>query len=140
MACLRRWIRDLHGATSVEFAAIATAFILMVLGSIDIGTAMWTKVTLQSVAEETARCAAIYASSASGKSGCSGAAATAVQKAGERGITITTANVTPTAASTCGASAGTYYQVVITYTRSPILPFVNLTSQTITARSCFPYS
>ena len=60
---MTRWLRkswsDRSGATAVEFAVVIGPFILLLLGSIEFGRALWSRQALQEVATIAARCAAI---------------------------------------------------------------------------------
>ena len=54
-----RLLRDRRGAVALEFALVSLAFIPLCLGLIELGIGLWTRNSLQSAAEMTARCVAI---------------------------------------------------------------------------------
>lgn len=60
---MTRWLvnlyRDRSGATALEFGLVASVFIPLCLAIFGAGFLMWTRGALQSVAAQTARCAAI---------------------------------------------------------------------------------
>jgi Flp pilus assembly protein TadG len=62
---MKRRLADLRraqsGATALEFGLVASLFIPLCLAIIGAGLLMWTRGALQSVAAQTARCAAIEA-------------------------------------------------------------------------------
>ncbi len=66
IATLRRRLRQLPGcrraAAAVEFAFVAPIFLLVVLGAIEVGRALWIKATMQFAVEETARFALVNTS------------------------------------------------------------------------------
>jgi Flp pilus assembly protein TadG len=56
---LRRLARARRGVTSLEFAMVFPAMILLMLGIIEFGRALWMQNSLQYAVEQGARCAAI---------------------------------------------------------------------------------
>jgi Flp pilus assembly protein TadG len=58
MTRLAIW-RDTSGASAVEFALTAPAFIMLVVGSILVGLGMWAQAGLQHGTEAAARCASV---------------------------------------------------------------------------------
>lgn len=52
-------VRDIKGATTLEFALVSTILMVLIFGSVELGLIMWTRGTLQAIAAQTARCAAI---------------------------------------------------------------------------------
>ena len=56
---MKPMVRDLRGATTLEFALVSTILMVMIFGSVELGLMMWTRGTLQAIAAQTARCAAI---------------------------------------------------------------------------------
>ena len=51
--------RDVKGTTTLEFAFVSTILVAMLLGAMELGLMMWTRGTLQAIAAQTARCAAL---------------------------------------------------------------------------------
>lgn len=56
---LRHFIRQERGATAVEFALVAVPFFLLLLGIIEFGLYMFTKVSLESIAAQAGRTASV---------------------------------------------------------------------------------
>jgi hypothetical protein len=56
---IRHFCRERRGAVALEFAIIATVFLTLVLGAIELGLLYWTKNGLQLTAAMTARCVAL---------------------------------------------------------------------------------
>lgn len=51
--------RDNRGASALEFALTAPAFLLFIFGIIEFGLLLWTQIGLQQAAEMAARCASV---------------------------------------------------------------------------------
>lgn len=51
--------RDVRGATAVEMALTMPAFLALLVGAVEYGLVMWTKVGLQHGVEMAARCAVV---------------------------------------------------------------------------------
>lgn len=54
---------DTRAAAAVEFAVVASMFLVMVVGAIELGLQWWTRDCLQMTADLTARCVALGACS-----------------------------------------------------------------------------
>lgn len=127
--------RDTRGITATEFALVAPAFMMFMFLIIDGCRVAWTYQTLQDVATNTARCAAL------GVTGCKTASevqAYAVARAAAQQIKLTTSAVTLTPSTSCSAVAGmTKVAIVSTYqgASTKLLPS-SLTS--LSTESCFP--
>lgn len=95
--------RHTGGATSLEFAIVSSALFMLLFGCIEGGLMMWTRGTLQSVAAQTARCAAIASQL------CSSPQQYAVNLATSWLGTalIVMADVTITTQTTCGSGSAT---------------------------------
>lgn len=130
----RLW-RDIRGVTATEFALVAPAFLMFMFLIIDGARAAWTYQTLQEVAANSARCAAL------GVTGCKTVAEVqsyAVARAAAGGVPLTTGAVTLTPAATCSSVAGmTKVAISATYqgASTKLLPS-NVTA--LTTESCFP--
>ncbi|MBJ3786482.1 TadE/TadG family type IV pilus assembly protein [Devosia sediminis] len=53
---LRRFLRATDGTSAIEFALLVLPFLLMVVGTIEVSRAWWTRQAIQDVASATARC------------------------------------------------------------------------------------
>ena len=126
-----------RGTTALEFALVSSAFFMMLLGTIDLGLMMWTRCTLQTVAAQTARCAAI------GSSACAGGAAQYAVSLARPWLptyTLTPSDVVVSATTYCFGASGSFEMVTITapsWTGGMIQTFAG-GSQTLQA--CFPTS
>ncbi len=99
---MRRLTGDRSGATAVEFAVVASAAVLLLIGALQVGLLLWTNNALQITAGLTARCAALGS--------CSDPASYAVSLAGQWATTgaVKTSDVTVSAASSCQGASGGY--------------------------------
>ncbi|MBC7908501.1 MAG: pilus assembly protein [Rhodospirillaceae bacterium] len=59
---LRRLFQDRRGATAVEFALVLPVFLVLLLGTMELGRVMWAHSTLQFAAEEASRYAIAHSS------------------------------------------------------------------------------
>jgi Flp pilus assembly protein TadG len=141
MARIGRLRRCEAGSTSLEFAIVGSVLLLVVLAIAAYGQAFWIWGLLQGAALDTARCSAIQATACSTTALAQSYGVTA---AAQRGLGISTANVTVSTISTsgtaCGGATGVV-QVVIVYNtqwRVPLAP--GLTPGTISATVCYPGS
>jgi Flp pilus assembly pilin Flp len=57
--CFRQVLRDRSGATAVEFALVAPAYLALLLGVLWLSLLMFTYASLHYTVEESARCASI---------------------------------------------------------------------------------
>ena len=129
-------MRHTGGATSLEFAIVSSALFLLLFGCIEGGLMMWTRGTLQSVAAQTARCAAIASPL------CSSPQQYAVNLARSWLGTplIAAADVTITTPSTCGSgsASGTFQKVSIaaaSWVGAITYPFG---AHSVNVTACFP--
>lgn len=129
-------------AASTRAAAIPEAVIvlnvlfLMLLGGMEIGLMTWTKATLQSVANMTARCVAI------GSSDCTNSSQYVINLAakwlGPGMITSTNTTIAIGTATTCKTVMGAFITVSITaspWSQPRLYPFVG-SAETLSA--CYP--
>ncbi|ARR54427.1 TadE family protein [Rhizorhabdus wittichii DC-6] len=132
---MTRLLRDARGVTAVEFALVAPAFLMFMFLTIDGARMAWTYQTLQEVAVNSARCAAL------GVTGCKTAGEVqsyAVARAAAGGVRLTAAAVTLTPAATCSSVAGmTKVAIASSYqgASTKLLPS-KLTA--LSTESCFP--
>lgn len=133
-----------RGATAVEFALVAPVFLIMTLGVVELGRAIWIKASMQNAAEQTTRYLMVN-NSISGNS-CSADFATNCQAALEAYATarlaetgMTTADFT-VAASETTLSSVTYVDITITYSFVAIAQIVEFPSVSLSARARVPYN
>ncbi len=124
---LSRFHHDQDGATALEFALLAPAFIAMVLGIVGLGMLFWTQVGLQHGVEMAARCASINTTQC--PSGNSTAITTyAAQQTLGLGVPASTFVYST---SYCGNQVAAAYVF-----QFPAL--LNLSPLTVTAQACVP--
>lgn len=132
---MKRLLRDRRGITAVEFALVAPTFMMFMFLMIDGARAVWTYQTLQEIATNSARCAAL------GVSTCNDSAevkAYAVDRATRAGVKLTAAAVTLTPAAICSSVSGmTRVSIAATYqgASTRLLPS---SITTLNTESCFP--
>ncbi len=134
---LSRLLRDRKGAAALEFAMVSAAFFPLCLALFELGLVLWTRNSLQSAAEMTARCVAIsspnctspsqYAISLTNGWVSSGALASS-------GVVVQTG-------TSCSTAPGTMVKVTLS---SPFMSNTGLPDPlgniTITASACYPTS
>ena len=131
--------RHTAGATSLEFAILASALFLLLFGCIEGGLLMWTRGTLQSVAAQTARCSAVTAPLCASASQSKQYAVNLAQSWLGTAL-IVTADVTITTPSTCGSgnAPGTFQKVIIaapSWVGAIAYPFG---AHSVNVTACFP--
>jgi len=134
MRRFRNLLRQHGGATAIEFALVAGIFLPLSFAILDAGMLLWTKGALQSVAANTARCAAIASTN------CPDVQQFAVTSAGNwvfPGI-IAKVDVSPAPAIVC-ISGASFMKVTITsrYWAGAVLP-PPLNGVTLTSVAYFP--
>ena len=138
--CSKGFWRTTRGTTAIEFAMLAVPFLGIAVGIFEFGRACWALEALQESAAQGARCIGVHESGcyASGSYSSSGTIAYVQSVAGGWGISVPTANITPTQSTTCGTVAG-FAQIQISYTfttvAAQLFPGLN---QTLNVASCFP--
>jgi Flp pilus assembly protein TadG len=129
-------LRDDRGSAVLEFGLLANVLMMMMLGALELAVLLWQLGTLQSVAAQTARCAAI------GSAACPNAQTYAVNLATSwlGSSIITAANVTVSTPTTCGkgGATGTFESVSITPPAWAGQTVYGLFKQTITLTACYP--
>jgi Flp pilus assembly protein TadG len=132
----RSLVRNTKAATAMEFALVSSILMLMMAGGIEVAVFLWQIGTLQSVAAETARCAAI------GSSLCTNPQTYAVTLANSwlGSNVITAANVTVSTPTRCGTGTlvGTWKVVAITRPTLSSLSFYPAIRQAVTVTACYP--
>lgn len=132
---IRSILRDRRGVAAVEFALVASGFLMLLLGSIEIGLLWWTRNGLQVTASLTARCAALGS--------CADPKAFAVSTAARWTLpnAISAADVTVTTASTCQGAAGGYSQFALVTITSEVwkgLLIAPLSGANLKVMACYP--
>ncbi len=124
MSARRSW-RDASGTTAVELALTLPVFLMLLLGAIEYGALMWTKVSLQHGVEMAARCAVITPTTCANNSKTQAYASS--ESFGLKPPNSTFAVSTPA----CGenVSASYVFSFVTSFIGRPV---------TVTASSCFP--
>lgn len=132
---MTRLLRDRRGVTAVEFALVAPAFMMFMFLIIDGARAVWTYQTLQEVASNTARCAAL------GVTGCKTAPEVqsyAVARAAATGVKLTAGAVTLTSAATCSSVAGMTKVAIASSYQGATTKLLPSSVSTLSTESCFP--
>ena len=132
---MTRLLRDRRGVTAVEFALVAPAFMMFMFLIIDGARAVWTYQTLQEVASNTARCAAL------GVTGCKTALEVqsyAVARAAATGVKMTAGAVTLTSAATCSSVAGMTKVAIASSYQGATTKLLPSSVSTLSTESCFP--
>lgn len=112
---------------AVELAIILPALLIFILGIIDMGRLIWTQTTLNHAVAQAARCGAVNATL------CGTGPAIqnfAVNEA--MGLPVA-ASVFAVGVAPCGV------QVIATYQFAHAVPWLTLTTQTLTATSCYTH-
>jgi Flp pilus assembly protein TadG len=124
MRALRRAFADKLGVTAIEFAFLAPAFLLFVIGAMDAGRALWSQATLQRTVEVAARCAAID------KLKC--ATNSQVQTLASELSLFAPASAFSVSSETCGVTVSASLEYALS---SSLMGMPNIT---LTARACYP--
>ncbi len=129
---LRRLFGCRRGATAVEFGLVVTPFLVMVLGAVEVGRALWIQATLQYAVEEAARFAIVNTSSST-----TAVATQAQTSCTGTGMSTTVCNGAFTAAQdTTGGK--TYVSITATYNFQVIAGIVPFPDVTLNAKSRVP--
>ncbi len=123
-----------RGVTAVEFALVAPVFMMLLFGLIEGGRMLWLKQTLNEVAFSTARCMSVGTD-------CPTLAqqrAYAVTRAAGYGVTITAADITITANTSCDGNANANRISITERFNSPVLGLLPMLPSTVAAHACFP--
>ena len=132
---MRRLLSDRRGVTAVEFALVAPAFMMFMFLIIDGARAVWTYQTLQAVATDSARCAAL------GVTGCKTSSEVqtyAVNRANGYGVSLMSSAVTLTSAATCSSVAGMTKVAISTSYQGATTKLLPSPVTTLSTESCFP--
>jgi Flp pilus assembly protein TadG len=124
MQLVRTLVRNRSGHSAVEFALLAPAMMMFILGIGEVGRVMWLQNALDYSVTETARCVS------NSPSTCSSASQAQSFAASESGAGFDSSVFTVTTAS-CGNKVSASYPVVLN------IPYVTW-STTLTSQACYP--
>jgi Flp pilus assembly protein TadG len=134
--------RDISGATAVEFALVLLPLLVLLLGTIEFGRALWAREALHSVATASARCMGVL-QEACAQSGSYSATKTlgfVKRKAQELNVSLPTNAISLAANTTCAGVTG-FSQVLITYRFHTLVPLAVPQLKdgiALRAQACFP--
>jgi Flp pilus assembly protein TadG len=122
----KSFLRDQGGATAVEFAFTAPAFLALVGGIIEIGLLLYTQVALQHGVEAAARCASVNTHT------CATTSDIKTYAVSESfGLSVPASVFTVTTAN-CGTQVSASSPFAFAFS------FAGRSSMTLTASSCYP--
>ncbi|HUJ98285.1 MAG TPA: TadE/TadG family type IV pilus assembly protein [Stellaceae bacterium] len=124
LSTARQFARASDGATALEFAIVAPVLLMLLLGIMEAGRALWTQNALNFAVEQAARCAAID------QNNCGLPAQVQSFAANVSGADFTSSIFTVTAAA-CGNLVSASYPMQLN------IPYVSA-APTLTAQSCYP--
>ncbi len=124
---LAGFLRARLGSTAMEFAFAAPVLMLVLVGTEEVGRALWVQGVLQYASEKAARCGALASTACNTVAKVTTLAATYSD-----GVTLASTNFSAAPAATCG------YQVSATYTFASLVPAMIPYSFVLTASSCYP--
>jgi Flp pilus assembly protein TadG len=114
------------GTSAIELALLFPVFLLMILGVIEFGRALWTQSALQYAVQVAARCGAVDTTTCSSPN-------TVVTYAVAQSLPLTVPSADFTASTqTCGSS------VSVTYPFDFVVPRLLPYNITLTAQACYP--
>jgi Flp pilus assembly protein TadG len=131
-----------RGVVSIEFAMIASALMMVTLGTVEFGRLMWTRQALEATAIEVARCVGVLATSCAsgGTYNASDTLSYAEQVGSGWGVGLSSSAFTISSNVASGACAG-LSEVSISYTFHTVIPgLLSMLSggEALTAQACFP--
>jgi Flp pilus assembly protein TadG len=139
---MSRFLSDRRGISAVEFALVAPALLLIVLGTAEFARARWMEEALSHTSITGARCMGLQLTNCAA-GGVYSATATAAYIQGiaqKWGLNLTPANIALNANTSCGGVSG-FSQVTLTTSFNTIAPFL-ITSlsagKSLSATACFP--
>ncbi len=135
-------LRDRRGATAVEFALVAGPLLVLVLGSVELGRALWGRQALQEIAVSAARCAAVPQTACTTNKVYDKAKAqeSTLALAGSYGVGIEKADIGIEKNTTCNGVSG-FTKVTVTYDfSSPLKPLLAslVDGINLSAVACYP--
>jgi len=122
---LRRLLRTRRGIGALEFALIAPALMLTVLGGLEYGRLAWTQEALEAAAVAGARCMGVLAAdcAAAGVYSSGNTNTYVISQAANWKLTLAAANITLNATDSC-AGINKFSTVTINYTFQTALPLL----------------
>lgn len=127
-----RFLHDRRGVAALEFAIVGVAFVMLLLGTIQVGLLWWTKNGLETAAMLTARCAALGS--------CSDPAAFAKSTASKFTLPNAVSAVSVATSSHCNAVTGYSHFTTVTLTSTVWADSLIsvLAGSSIQAIACYP--
>ena len=123
-------LRCHRGATAVEFALIFPVFLLILLGVVEAGRAMWIKATMQYICEETSRYALVNPTLTTAQIVSVAETKLATSGFGNQVVTFT---------ATQDLSAGiTFMTINASHTFEPLITIIGIPAMAITSSSRVP--
>ena len=122
----RRFQAERTGTVALEFALVAPALFVLIMGGVEAGRLMWTQSALEMSVAQAARC---YAWQVSGCTNATGAQTFATTVAPQLNFATSVFSVS---SATCGAKVTASYPY--TFIASGLFPL----APTLTASACFP--
>lgn len=129
----RRLASDREGAIAVEFAILAPVFLMMLLGLVEGGRALWMEQSLGEVAYSTARCVSYDTT-------CSTSTAQknyAISRASDYALAVQASQVTITTNTTCSGNSGAVKVTISVPFNSAISGLITQLPTTINGQGCF---
>lgn len=139
---LRRFLRHEGGASALEFALVAVPLLLIIVGTVEYGRALWTQQAMQSLAISAARCIGVAQTecTSAGSYNATRTRTHVIAEAAKLGVPLQAGNITLNANTTCRSVSG-FATVTISYVFVSAAPeFVTslLLGPTLRADACFP--
>ena len=142
MRPFRRLLRHEGGASALEFALVAAPLLLIIVGTVEYGRALWTQQAMQSLAISAARCIGVQQTqcTTSGSYSLAKTRTWVIGEAAKLGVPLQTANITVNASTTCQGVSG-FATVAISYlfvSAAPQVVTAMVLGPTLRANACFP--
>src|SRR5690606_25512915 len=104
----RRFARHQGGASALEFALVAVPLLLIIVGTVEYGRALWTQQAMQSLAISSARCIGVAQTecTTSGSHSVTKTRAHVIAEAAKLGVGLQSGNITINANTSCRGVAG----------------------------------
>lgn len=128
---LRKFIAEKRGAAAVEFALVSTAFLMMLLGVIEVARYVADQQDLMSAVHTTGRYAIVHGSASSSPA----TVASLKTMVGNSLFLVSSSSVTTNASFSPNNNPGSTVTITASYTWTPLVPLLHLPSATISASS-----
>ncbi len=122
-----------RGATAVEFALVVPIFLLMTLGVVEMGRALWIKATMQHAVELTTRYFMVNNSATD-----TTLQSYALARLGESGMNTDDFSFSPTGDTIIDGTV--YKEITITHAFTAIVEIVKFPAVSLTAQARVPYN